>query len=95
MRIPPKIKITKRVSYEILWVQEFHDCQHTLGECRPEEKQIVLKVGQTTDELLKTLIHEIFHAMCFENRRLKLKHTDIYELEDPIFNLLKLNGLLK
>lgn len=95
MEIPSKVRITRRIHYEVLWVQEFHNCPDTLGECRPNEKQIVLKVGQTPDQLLKTFIHEVFHAFKFEYPSLKkLGHREIYGLELPIYNFLKLNKLL-
>jgi hypothetical protein len=94
MRIPPKIRITNKISYEILWVKEFHDCPDTLGECRPTERQIVLKVDQSPEELCQTFIHEILHALCLENRKLKLKHKDIYALEAPLFKFLRLNKFI-
>jgi hypothetical protein len=72
-----------------VWVDRF-DCENTLGECRFEYKQICLKKNQSDSEILKTLIHEMFHAMEFEYK-IQLPHKAIYGLEDAVYKILKLN----
>lgn len=87
--IPTKVRITKQVTYEILFAQSL-DEKTTVGECRFTEKQIVLKLGEPHEEMLSTLIHEILHAMSYEYG-VDLPHKAIYQMEGPLLELMKLN----
>lgn len=86
MRIPSHVKIKNRVSYEIVWVDSFKsdtDKEITVGEARPEHKQIALRKGQSEKALMKTLIHELIHCIEFE-RGIKIPHKTVYQLEGAI-----------
>ena len=85
-RIPARIKIKNRVVYEIVWVDSFKDPK-TLGECRFDARQIALKTGQSDRETLKTLIHEILHAIDYE-RGIPIRHRTVYQMETAIYYIL-------
>lgn len=85
-KIPARIKIKNKVVYEIVWVDSFAD-PDTLGECRPWAKQIALKQGQSERQIMKTFIHECIHAIEIE-RKIKISHTSIYQLEDALYYFL-------
>lgn len=89
MKIPGKVRIKSRSSYEVLFVPGFED-KKTLGECRFDTKQIVLSTNQTPEELSKTFIHELSHAIDV-GYGLGLTHSQIYKLENAILKVLKLN----
>jgi len=88
-KLPQKLRITSKVSYELLYLLEFND-NKTLGECRPNEKQIVVVSGQPTTELTKTYIHELLHALSFEYN-INLTEAQVQKLEVAIYNFLRLN----
>lgn len=96
MKFPTKIRITSKISYEILYVPEFQDKGKyvTYGECRRDQKQIVISLNQTPKEMIKSLIHETFHAMEYENK-IEIPHKAVHKLEDAVLNVLKLNGWIK
>lgn len=85
-KIPARLKIKNRVTYEIVWVDSFAD-PDVLGECRFDSKQIAIKSGQSERELFKTFVHEVLHAVEFE-RGIKMPHKTVYQLEDAVFYLL-------
>ena len=89
MRIPKKVRITSKVSYEIVYIEEFED-KTTVGECRGEKNQIVLKIGQSKTDMFKTFLHEILHAIEYEYN-VSLPHVAIYKMEDAIERILVLN----
>jgi hypothetical protein len=92
-KIPPRIRITRKVTYEVLFVDQFTD-EHQLGECRPEEKQILIKNNISDTESFKTFVHEVFHAISFENKDLNLTEGQVSKLEEGVFRLMKLNKLV-
>lgn len=91
--IPNQVRITKDVSYEVVFIDSFTDATTTLGECRFDTKQIVINKNQSNTEILRTTLHEIIHAVALENN-IKLTETHVLGLEDGIFRVLKLNKLL-
>lgn len=86
VKIPSRIKIKNKVVYELVWVDEFADSD-TLGECRPWASQIAIKSGQSEKQEIKTVLHELLHAVC-EERGIKISHRAIYQLEDALFYIL-------
>lgn len=92
--IPNHVRITKNVTYEVVWCDEFFKDGDQMGECWYEGKQIKINKNQSATEAFKTFIHEVFHAASFENKSLKLTETQVRALEDAMFRILKLNGLL-
>lgn len=93
--IPTHIRITQKVTYEVVYVEDFKGEQYTYGECRPDQKQIVLNKNQPPTELFKTFLHETLHAISFETKDLALTEKQVMALEKGLFRLLKLNNLLK
>lgn len=85
-RIPAQVKIKNKVTYEIAWVDSFKDPK-TLGECRFEARQIVLKKHQSERETFKTFVHELLHAVDYE-RNVRIPHKLVYGLEDAIYYLI-------
>ncbi len=92
-KIPSRVKIMNKVVYEIVWVDSFKEST-TLGECRPAQRQIALKSGQSERSTFKTFIHELSHAMCIE-RGIEISHNAIYDLENAVFYLLFHNDWAK
>lgn len=92
--IPSSIRITKDVSYEIVYVEEFPAPYYQYGECRFDSKQIVLNKNQAPSELYKTYLHELIHAVDMENES-GLTEKQVRKLEEGIYKVLKLNGVLK
>jgi hypothetical protein len=90
MKVPSRIRITAKVSYEVVWIDQFED-PALEAECRVRYRQIVLKRGQSGRTLFKTLIHEILHAVEYE-RGIEIPHRVVYQLEGAIESLLRLNG---
>lgn len=91
--IPNKVRVTKNVTYEVLFTDEFLKDDKQLGECRPDTKQILLKNNQSSTEMMKTFLHEVFHAMSCENKDLNLTETQVRILEESTFRVLKLNKI--
>jgi hypothetical protein len=92
-KIPSKIRIKSKETYEVVWTDLIGENEKTLAECRYDHKQIVIKNGQSETENWKCFIHECLHAMEFEYR-IPVPHKIVYLLEEAIFKLLKLNGFL-
>lgn len=90
-KIPSHIRITNKISYELVYIPEFKDGK-TLGECRPDIKQIVIKTGQTPIMTMRCIIHECFHAVALESN-FELTEKQVLNLEEAIYNFLKLNKI--
>lgn len=91
--IPPKVRITSKVSYEVLFVDEFSN-PRTLGECRYDAKQIVIKNGLSDTENYKTYLHELFHAFSFEYPGLELTEKQVQKLEEAMYRYERLNNIV-
>jgi hypothetical protein len=91
-RIPSRVTIGNN-SYEILFIDEFNS-PSTLGETRLEDKQIVLKNGQTPKELVKTYLHECLHAIS-EEYDVGLTEQQILKLEESLTFILKDGNIFK
>lgn len=88
--IPSHVRITKKVTYEVLYTDEFLRDDKQMGECRFEEKQILIKTGESPTETFKTYLHEVLHAMAYENGFI-LTETQVGDIEESLFRILKLN----
>lgn len=84
---PEQIKVG-RVYYDIVFDP---DIAPDLGHCSTgEDKLIQLNPKQTRHELIKTLLHELLHAI--ENEyKLSLPHKHVHELEKPLVCLFRDN----
>lgn len=91
-KIPPRVQITKKKSYEVVHIDEFKN-PNVLGECRPDVCQIVIKKGQKTKQEFSTLVHEVIHALDLESG-IGLTETHVLGLEKAILNFLLLNKLI-
>jgi hypothetical protein len=87
---PHLIKWSSKVVYEVVKIKDFKD-GNTLGECRSEPPQIVLKEDQTAKAEFSCLIHEIFHLISFETDA-KLTEDQVLKLEKGAMRLFKQNG---
>ena len=92
--IPTHVRVTQKVSYEVVYVEDFKGEQFTYGECRYEQRQIVLNKNQPPSELFATYIHELLHAISFETKGLNLTENQVRALEKGVLRVLKLNKLL-
>lgn len=59
----------------------------TWGLCDPGEQTIFVRMGQKPVERLKTVLHELLHAI-EEEYDLELPHRLIHQLEDPLARFL-------
>lgn len=93
--IPVQIRITPKVVYEVVWVQEFPNDKEQMGETRRDDnlKQIVISESQPKSEVFKTFLHEVLHAIDLEHK-IELTEKQVIKLENGIFKVLKLNNIL-
>lgn len=94
MKIPHKIRITQKVTYDIVWVDRFDD-PNQLGWCCEVRKQICIKKGMSRADTLETFNHEVLHAIEFEYEipSKVLTHRAIYALQKPLTNISILNNM--
>lgn len=87
--LPHRIRITSKVSYFVLLVPKFTN-EDQVGECDPNTRQIKIKIGLPPSEMVATLLHEIIHALSFENE-INLTENQVLCLEDALLTALRLN----
>jgi len=93
--IPTKVRITRKISYEVVYTDDYVAEQKLLGQCRPEPAyQIVIYNKQSDTEKYKTFLHETIHAINFETEGLNMTENQVAALEQGLFRVLKLNGIL-
>lgn len=93
VNIPNLVRITPKISYEVLFTDLISENPDTLGEMRPDVKQIIIKNNQSSTELVKTFIHEVFHAISDEHG-IGLTEAQVKGLELGVYRFLRLNGYL-
>ena len=93
MKIPSRIRIKAKVFYNIVWQDKVADDDECLGLCDPNTRTIFMRLGMSETEIIKTFIHEVFHALSIEHE-FELPHRTVYALEECVFKLLKLNKLI-
>lgn len=91
-KFPSHVRITSKVTYEVLFNDQFKD-DTQVGEARLDDKQIIIKKDQSNTELLKTFIHEVVHTMSHEYE-IGLTESQVQKLELSIYKYLRLNNLL-
>lgn len=91
--IPPRIRITSKVTYEVRWTDEFKDPDQ-LGECCPSTKQIVIKTGLKKRKAFYVFLHEVLHAISLEHE-LELTEAQVEGLELGLDRLARLNRGMK
>lgn len=95
--IPARIRITARITYNILWTDEFKN-EKQLGECDYENRQIVILKGLNPRQAYLVFIHEVLHAISHHHleskkRRYALTENQVEELETAIGKIAKYNKL--
>lgn len=85
--IPPFIRVNKKQKYEVLHTIDFKD-GNTRGESRLDTKQLVLLKGQSAQDTVSTMFHELLHiysdefgANLTESQVLALEHALPYVIE--------------
>lgn len=94
---PSKLKIGDKV-YRIKFVKQIRECKKpasqkgaTVGLHDPNRLEILIKNGQSHDEIVKTLIHEIFHAFQVEYD-INTSHKSVYQTEEALFDFICANS---
>jgi hypothetical protein len=90
VKLPHKVRLTARSSYEVVWVDRFDDPLQG-GLCDEGKRTIYILKGMSEGRTLEVFIHEVFHALEFE-WKIPLPHRCIEMLEGAVIKLLKLNG---
>lgn len=95
MSYPEKLKIGDR-TYRIRFVRSIRRCNRpvgkgaTVGLHDPARIEILIKAGLSHDDTLKTLLHELVHAVEYEYE-IKISHRGVYKFEEAIFDFLVAN----
>lgn len=98
MKYPDKIKIGDR-TYRIRFVKSIRRCNlevgkgATIGLHDPARIEILIKAGLSHDDTLKTLLHELVHAMEYEYE-IKISHSGVYKFEEALFDFICANSEL-
>ena len=85
--IPSHIQVSKKDTYEIVWVNDFKD-EKVLGETRYDSNQIAIKLGLSDKETVLTLYHELYHAIS-GSYGINLTETQVILLEKSLHYFLK------
>jgi uncharacterized protein YpuA (DUF1002 family) len=93
-KLPSRIRITSKISYELVFIERFENDESCVGETRFDVKQIVIKKNEPVTETVKTIIHEIFHAIS-EEYNIQLTENQVKALEKGLFTVLRINNLFR
>ena len=93
--IPNHVRVTHKVTYEVLWCDGFFKDGKQLGECDGVSKQIKISKNQSATEQYKTYLHELLHAISFETEGLNLTERQVMALEAGLYRVYRLNDQLK
>jgi hypothetical protein len=88
--IPPRVRITARASYDVVFQDRIADDERCMGLCDFQKRTIYLASRLSETERLKTFIHECLHAISAEHG-FELPHRTVYALEESLVKFLKLN----
>ncbi len=98
MSYPKTLKIGDR-TYRIRFVKSIRKCKKQLGTGAivglydPNRIEILIKAGMSSDDTLKTLLHEVVHAFEYEYD-IKIAHSGVYKFEEAIFDFICANSVL-
>jgi len=96
MNYPKTLKIGDR-TYRIRFVKSIRGCKKPVGSGAivglydPSRIEILVKQGMSRDDTLKTLFHEIVHAMEYEYD-IKIAHSGVYKFEEALFDFIAANS---
>lgn len=88
----PRQFVIRDSLWDVKFVQKL-DGKLTAGLCDPSCQTIYVRLGQTKIERLKTVIHELLHAMEHEYA-ITIPHKMVYTLEAPLAEFLLDNQLV-
>lgn len=92
-RIPHKVQVTSKVSYEILYTPKIVGGEDCLGVTHLDQKQIMLMSEQTPRNMVHTYIHEVVHAFS-EEYGVGLTETQVRAIEKALHYILKEGNIL-
>lgn len=97
MKYPEKLKIGDRY-YRVKFVKSIRGCKRpvdvkgtTLALCDEARAEILIRSDLSADEKLKSLLHELGHAIEFEYE-IKISHKAIYQYEEALFDFICANS---
>lgn len=96
MNYPKSLKIGDR-TYRIRFVKSIRGCKKDIGDGAtvglfdPFRIEILIRIGQSPDETLKTLVHEVMHGFEYEYD-IKISHKGVYKMEEAFFDFLCANS---
>lgn len=93
MKLPSKVRIKPKVSYQVVWSDCVAGNTEIRGLCEQGKRQITILTGMSPQLTTETFIHEVFHALEFEYE-IEIPHKSIHLLEGAVLKLLKLNKWL-
>ena len=70
--------------------KEKEELEDTLGLCDATNKIIYIKMGQSREDIFKTFVHELLHAV-EEEYCITIPHRIVYKMEDVARDLLAQN----
>lgn len=94
MDVPHKIRITSKTAYIVGFVPGFDD-KKQVGSCDPNTKRIDLLESLNAEKTIGALLHEVIHAINFEDPDLALVERQVEILELRLLFLLKKNPKFK
>lgn len=94
MSLPKKKNYPKKLfiggdEYKVQFVKRFKE-SNTMGYTDAGLKVIRLSEKLTPEEMFKTFIHEVLHAIEFSHP-VEIKHRTIYELSDALYDFFECN----
>lgn len=95
MKYPATLRVGDR-TYRIRFVKSIRRCNRpvgkgaTIGLHDPARVEILIKQGLSEDDTLKTLLHELVHAIEYEYE-IKISHSGVYKFEEALFDFICAN----
>ena len=93
---PSRLKVGDRC-YRIRFVKSIRKCNRpvgkgaTVGLFDPARIEILIKAGMSKDDTLKTLLHELVHAIEYEYD-IRISHKGVYLFEEALFDFIAANS---
>ncbi len=94
-KYPSQLRVGDR-NYRVNFVKSIRKCKlpvgkgATVGLHDPNRIEILIKAGMSEDDTLKTLLHELVHAIEYEYE-IKISHSGVYKFEEALFDFICAN----
>jgi hypothetical protein len=94
-KYPSRLRIGDR-DYRLRFVKSIRRCHRqvgkgaTVGLHDPNRIEILVKEGMSEDDTLKTVLHELVHAIEYEYE-IKISHSGVYKFEEALFDFICAN----